>query len=94
MKAGMTLLKYYENHIVHLKYEELLQFLINDLVKSGFFQNANFEKFVSIFNSINIKTALVNHLEHEHSQNLKIKEIEEKLKSPIQLLNDQFSLNK
>ncbi len=54
-----------------MKYEEMLHFLINDLVKSGFFDNRNFDNFLSIYNKIKIKNGLINNLENEIMQDSK-----------------------
>ena len=71
------MLKTYESNLIQLKYEDLLHFLINDLIKSGFFQTANYEKFRDTFDSISIKNNLINNLENENIQDHKIKESEQ-----------------
>jgi hypothetical protein len=72
MKAGITLLKTFERNIIPMKYEDMLHFLINDLVKSGFFDNKNYEQFLSVYNKIKIKNSLINNLENEIMQDNKI----------------------
>jgi predicted DNA-binding protein YlxM (UPF0122 family) len=55
-----------------MKYEEILHFLINDFVKSGFFDNKNYQNFLSIYSKIKIKDGLINNLENEIMQDSKI----------------------
>lgn len=81
MKAGLILLKTYESTLLQLKYEDLLHFLINDLIKSGFFKNENTENFIKKSEQIKIKTELISNLENENIQDLKIKDLEEKEKN-------------
>lgn len=80
MKAGLVLLKTYESTLIGLKYEELLHFLINDLIKSGFFKNENIDNFVKKSSQIKLKKELISNLENENIQDLKIKDLEEKEK--------------
>ncbi len=63
-----------------MKYEEMLHFLINDLVKSGFFDNNNYQKFLSVYGKIKIKNGLINNLENEIMQDTKINRDEENKK--------------
>jgi hypothetical protein len=80
MKTGLTLLKSYEQTLLGLKYEELLHFLINDLIKSGFFLNSNYEEFIDLYFSFKLKDGLLNNLENENIQEIKILDAEEKAK--------------
>jgi len=82
MKTGIILLKFYEKNLIQLRYEDLLQFLINDIMKTGFFQNTNLSKYVQIYNSIKIKSGLINNLENEHIQEAKFKLLEDKKNEP------------
>ena len=63
-----------------MKYEELLHFLINDILKYGFLQSNNFEKFLSIFYNIHIPSGLILNLENEFFQDNDSKQIIEKNK--------------
>ena len=80
MKTGIILLKYYEKTLIQLKYEDLLHFLINDIIKSGFFQNSNLDTYISYSENIKIKSGLINNLENENLQESKYREIEERKK--------------
>ena len=77
----MIILKNYEEHILGLKFEDLLQFLINDIVRGGFFNDTNYQNFINISESFNIKTGLMSNLENEFSQEEKIREIDRNLGS-------------
>lgn len=81
MKAGIILLKYYEKTLTQLRYEDLLHFLINDIIKSGFFQNSNLDTYITFSENIKIKSGLINNLENENLQELKYKENEERKNS-------------
>lgn len=74
----MCILKYYEENLLLMKYEELLHFLINDIIKYGFYQSNNFENFITIYKNIKIPSGLFSNLESEYMQDHKIKEIEER----------------
>lgn len=74
-KVGIVLLNNYQDTLIQLKYEDLLHFLINDLIKSGFFQNSNYEYFTDMMDKIDLKTELINNLENEYNQDKKIKDI-------------------
>ena len=50
------------------KYEDLLQYLINDLIKSDFFYNDNWDKYLKIKQNIKIKSNLINNIESEMIQ--------------------------
>ena len=73
----MVILRNYEEHILGLKYEDLLHFLINDIMKSGFFNDNNYENFLNLSNTFTIKNGLMSNLENEFIQEEKLKEIEE-----------------
>ena len=71
MKAGIILLKYYEKTLTQLRYEDLLHFLINDIIKSGFFQNSNLDNYIMYSENLKIKSGLINNLENENLQESK-----------------------
>jgi len=75
----MIILKNYEDHILQLKYEDLLQFLINDIVRGGFFNDTNYDNYLNISNSFKIKNGLVSNLENEYNQQEKLRDMEELL---------------
>ncbi len=61
-----------------MKYEDLLHFLINDIIKYGFFQNSNYDYFINLTENINLPSGLLSNLENEFNLESKIKETEEK----------------
>ena len=78
MKNGLILLKHHESSLLQLKYEDMLQFLINDSIKSGFFENKNYELYMKLNETLKIKPGLINNLENEYIQENKYKDLEEK----------------
>lgn len=91
MKNGLILLKFHESSLLQFKYEDMLQFLINDSIKSGFFENKNYAFYKLLSETMKIKPGLINNLENEYIQENKYKELEEKRfleqKSKIEKLN-------
>jgi len=59
------LLKSFELFLLDQKYEDLLQYLINDLIKSDFFLNSNYDNYLKIKQNIKIKSSLINNIESE-----------------------------
>ena len=78
LKSCLCIIKFYEENLLLMKYEELLHFLINDMIKYGFFQSNNFENFITIYKNIHIPSGLISNLENEYMQETKLKEIEDK----------------
>ena len=76
-KSCLTIIKHYEEDLIKMKYEEMLHFLINDIVKYGFFQSANIDKFIMIYNNMKIPSILILNLENEFYLDTKIKDKEE-----------------
>ena len=72
IKIGITLLKNYENTIVNLTFEELLQFLIGNILKSDFFQKENFDQLMRIKINFKIKTSLIADIENEYEMKKKL----------------------
>ena len=72
IKIGITLLKNYENTIVNLTFEELLQFLIGNILKSDFFQKENFDQLMKIKINFKIKTSLIADIENEYEMKKKL----------------------
>jgi hypothetical protein len=78
MRTSLYLLKNYESFLIGLKYEDSLQFLINEVSKTGFFANSNIPVYNILHKTTKIKTELVNNLENEYIQGVKIKEVDDK----------------
>ncbi len=74
LKVGLYLLKFYENKILKLNYEELLQFLINDVLKNDFFTDKNVDFIESAFEFKGIQNFLIKNIEDEYKLNEKLNE--------------------
>ena len=73
IRIGLLLLKYYQNDLFCMEFEELLHFLINELKeKYDFFNDDNYELFIQLYNEIKLPKGLVNNLENEYELNKKI----------------------
>ena len=73
IRIGLILLKYYQNDLFCMEFEELLHFLINELKeKYDFFDDNNYEKFIQLYNELKLPKGLVNNLENEFELNKKI----------------------
>ena len=77
MEFSCVILHLYEPYIMNLKYDEMMHFLINDMLKSEFFGPKNQELIEKSLDFYKIKKKLVKNIEAEYLQNLKIKEIME-----------------
>ena len=77
----MSLIKHYENNLLVLKFEDLLHFLINDIIKHGFFLSSNYDHFIDLTKNIKIQAGLVSNLENEFNLEIKVREIDEKRKN-------------
>ena len=78
MKVGIALLHSYENVLLSKKYEDMLEFLINDMLKSDFFTNQHLEVLENFFESIKISKKLIRNIESEESQDTQLNEKEKK----------------
>ena len=78
MRIGLLLLKYYENYIFELKFEEILQFLINEMNKRyDFFNNSNYSKFIELYHKMKIPKGLVSNIENEYELYKKVEQIKQ-----------------
>ena len=74
MEYSCAILHLYESYIMNMKYDEVMHFLINDILKSEFFSIKNKNDIVKACSLYKIKKKLVKNIEAEYMQNLKIKE--------------------
>ena len=72
IKIGISLLKNYENTIMTLTFEELLQFLISNILKSDFFQKENFDQLMRIKINFKIQSSLIADIENEYEMKKKL----------------------
>ena len=66
--TSLSLLKMYESKIMIFPPEELLHFLIGDLIKESYFQNDNFYKYMHSLYNFRIEDELIENLEKEFEQ--------------------------
>jgi hypothetical protein len=78
IRIGLLLLKYYQNNLIEMKFEEILQFLINELKeKYVFFNNSNYDKFIELYHEMKIPRGLVINIENEFELNKKVEKIKQ-----------------
>ena len=66
LKIGLCLIKHFETKILSSDLEELLHFLINDILKHDFFQNENYDNLRKIYEKLKIENALIENIENEY----------------------------
>ena len=74
MEFSCAILHLYESHIMNMRYDEVMHFLINDILKSDFFGIKNKDIIIKACSFYKIKKKLVKNIEAEYMQELKIKE--------------------
>ena len=74
MEFSCAILHLYEQYIMNMKYEDVMRFLINDILKSEYFGMKNKDTIVKACSFYKIKKKLVKNIEQEYFLNLKIKE--------------------
>ena len=57
------------------RYEDMMQFLINDMLRSDFFSKKNIEYVENFFNETKISKKLVKNIEEEFRQEQKMKQV-------------------
>ena len=78
IRIGLLLLKYYQNYIFDMKFEEILQFLINEMNKKyDFFNNSNYNKFIELYHEMKIPKGLVSNIENEYELYKKVELIKQ-----------------
>ena len=66
IKIGLCLIKHFEIKILSCDLDELLHFLINDVLKYDFFQNENYDNLRNIYEKLKIENALIENIEREY----------------------------
>ena len=66
IKIGLCLIKHFEIKILSCDLDELLHFLINDILKFDFFQNENYDNLRNIYERLKIENALIENIENEY----------------------------
>ena len=75
MEVGCVALHSYENVLMSKRYEDMMQFLINDMLRSDFFSKKNIEFVEKFFNETKVSKKLVKNIEEEFRQEQKFKTI-------------------
>jgi hypothetical protein len=65
-KIGLCLMKHFEIKILNMDTDELLHFLINDIINYDFFKNANYESLRIIYDNLQIENGLIENIENEY----------------------------
>ena len=65
-KIGLCLMKHFERKILMLDTDELLHFLINDIINYDFFKNSNYERLRNIYDNLKIENGLIENIESEY----------------------------
>ena len=66
MKFGLMLLHTYEDHLMKLKLDEMMDFLINGILKTECFADANINELETCFANMNITNKLMKQIEGEY----------------------------
>ena len=66
IKIGISLLKHFEKKLLTLSYEDLLHFLITDIIKSEFFDNEKLNSLLNITINFKIEGELIKSIENEY----------------------------
>ena len=72
IKIGLAVIKHFEPKLLFLSDENLLHFLLNDIIKSGFFENENFDTLMFITINFKIESGLISNIENEYEIKSKI----------------------
>ena len=72
MEVGCVALHSYENILMSKRYEEMMEFLINEMLRSDFFSKKN-QDFIENFFTNKISKKLVKNIEEEFRQEQKFK---------------------
>ena len=68
---------------MNLSFEELLRFLITNILKSDFFQKENYEQLMQIQINFKIKSSLISDIENEYEMKKKLAKFGEKFATGI-----------
>ena len=78
MSIGCAVLHYFENTLISMSYDDMMQFLINDILKSDFFSCKNEDNIKDIFENIKISKKLIKNIEDEYTLETKLQETAKK----------------
>ena len=78
MFIGCAVLHSYETTIIITNYDDLMQLLINDILKSDFFSCKNEDNIKKILDNIKISKKIIKNAEDEFTLETKLKENKQK----------------
>ena len=59
-------MKHFERKILNMDTDELLHFLINDIINYDFFKNENYNGLRNIYDNLQIENGLIENIENEY----------------------------
>ena len=74
MAIGCAVLHYFENTLINMSYDDMMQFLINDILKSDFFSCKNEDNIKNVLENIKISKKLIKNIEDEYNLEKKMEE--------------------
>ena len=74
MAIGCAVLHSYETTLINMNYDDMMQFLINDILKSDFFSSKNEDNIKAVLDNIKISKKLIKNIEDEYSLEKKLQE--------------------
>ena len=74
MAIGCAVLHSYETTLINMNYDDMMQFLINDILKSDFFSCKNEEKIKNVLDNIKISKKLIKNIEDEFTLEERMKQ--------------------
>ena len=77
--TSISLLKVYEPKIMLFSSEEILRFLINDIIKENYFENNNYDRFMYITYNFKIDDKLIENIEKELDIKTKLPNLEKNI---------------
>ena len=79
-KIGLCLMKHFEKKILFMDTDELLHFLINDIINYDFFKNENYDGLRNIYDNLQIENGLIENIENEYEIKMNLDKNNEKEK--------------
>ena len=74
MAIGCAVLHSYETTLINMNYDDMMQFLINDILKSDFFSSKNEENIKNITDNVKISKKLIKNIGDEYNLEKKMEE--------------------
>ena len=73
-------MKHFEKKILFMDTDELLHFLINDIINYDFFKNENYDGLRNIYDNLQIENGLIENIENEYEIKMNLDKNNEKEK--------------